>query len=91
MLPVLIVVMFTGGLLAGIIAANRGVQPAFAYFCIGAILPLIGVIVACVSQPTAPNGMVKVKCPRCDATTNVAHDAPGMECWQCHLVQGQPA
>ena len=72
-------------------SSDLGVQPAFAYFCIGAILPLIGVVLACVAQPSAPAGMVSVKCPRCDAKTNVAHDAPGMECWQCHLVQGQPA
>lgn len=91
MIAYLLITAGIGGVLAYLVADARKIPNPAAYLFLGALLPLIGVIVAAVTKPAAPAGMVKVKCPRCDATTNVQNDAPGMECWQCHLVQGQPA
>lgn len=88
MIGIILAVMLVGGIVSGAIAAGRGVQPAFAYFMIGLLLPLVGIIVAAVVQPSAPAGTMRVRCPRCGATTNVQKDAPGMRCWRCGLMQG---
>lgn len=39
--------------------------------------------------PKAPNGMKAVKCPRCNATQNIAKTNQTFECWRCN--QKSPA
>lgn len=84
---VLVIIMLTGGVLAGLIAANRGVSSPGAYFFIGLLLPLIGVVVACVAKPEVhvPAGTRAMDCPRCNAHQNVPLEAMSWQCWQCGL------
>lgn len=93
MIGIIAVIMLTGGVIAGAIGYSKTQQTSsfVAFFVLGALFPLIGIIIAAVSGQGAPAGMVRVKCPRCDAAQNVAHDAPGMRCWRCGEVQGNPA
>lgn len=93
MLGIIFAVALVGGLVAGAVAYNKNPRGStfVAFFVIGALFPLIGIVIAAVSKPAAPAGMVRVTCPRCNAAQNVAHDAPGMRCWRCGEVQGNPA
>lgn len=92
MIGIIAVVLLAGGLIAGAIAYSKtqSTSAFFAYFVLGALFPLIGIIIAAASK-SVPAGMVRVTCPRCNTPQNVAHDAPGMRCWRCGEVQGNPA
>lgn len=52
-LGVIVLVMFAGGLIAGLIGYSRvgGVGTFIGLFIFGALLPLIGIIVACLVKP----------------------------------------
>lgn len=93
MIGIIAMVMLTGGLIAGAIAYSKTQQTSsfVAFFILGSLFPLIGIIIAAVSGRAAPAGMVQVKCPRCNAAQNVARDASGMRCWRCGETQGAPA
>ncbi len=80
MLTAYVVVAVLGGVISGVIAANRGVRPAFGYFIIGALIPILGVILAAVMKPPAA---LVLKCRRCNARQNVPVSATQWQCWQC--------
>lgn len=70
---------------------NRGVGEGIA---LGALLGIIGVIIAvCLKKqlPEAPAGMFATKCPRCNAIQNVPAGQPEYECWQCHTTSPSPS
>jgi hypothetical protein len=76
-------------LIFGAITAAIGQKknlPAAESFLLGALLGIIGVIIAIVRRhglPKPPPGMRAVKCPRCNAVGNIANTQPKYECWQC--------
>jgi hypothetical protein len=47
----LLIVALAGGLIAGVIASSRGLSFG-GYFLLGFLLPLIGIVVAAVAQPS---------------------------------------
>jgi len=93
MVGIIAVVMLTGGVIAGAIAYSKtpATSTFVVFFVLGALFPLIGIVIAAASSRAAPAGMMRVTCPRCNAGQNVAHDAAGMRCWRCGEVQGNPA
>jgi hypothetical protein len=56
---------------------------------IGAIIPILGIIMAAVTKPSPPKGMAAVDCPRCNARQNVPLAATYFQCWRCGLPGGQ--
>lgn len=81
---VLFVLAVCSGAIAVTVASNRNVQPAFRYFVLGTLLPVIGVFLAAVVPPAAPPGMTAVNCPRCNARQLLPKGAGKLECRQCH-------
>jgi hypothetical protein len=93
MIGIFAVVMLLGGLIAGMIAYNKTSTTStfVAFFILGALFPLIGIIVAVLSKPSAPAGLIAVVCPRCSARQNIAQGATEWSCWQCHTGWQLPA
>lgn len=80
------------GLIAGVIA-ERKQRSAAGFFVLGLILGIFGILAAAIVQPgrpSAPEGLVAVRCPRCNAEQNVPALHPSFECWQCHLHTSIP-
>lgn len=82
-----IVILIAFGLLAAAIARGKQ-RSGLGFFLLGALFPLIGLIVVALISPGAPvpPGMRRKTCPRCNAVQNVAQSATEYECWQCNLV-----
>jgi hypothetical protein len=86
MIGIFAVVMLFGGLIAGMIAYSKTPTNGtfVAFFILGALFPLIGIIVAALTKPAAPAGLLAVVCPRCTAKQNIEQGATEWSCWQCH-------
>lgn len=79
------------GLITGLIAQLRGVRPVFGFIVLGAVLPLVGIIVAAIAKPSPPAGMMAVTCPQCNGRQNIPEGAREWTCWQCHAEWQLPA
>jgi ribosomal protein S27E len=70
------------------IASRKNNSVGGAFF-LGAILGVIGIIIAIAQKPglpAAPRGMRAVQCTRCNAVQNIHQGQPQFECWQCNMV-----
>ncbi|WP_188486820.1 hypothetical protein [Williamsia phyllosphaerae] len=76
-------ILICGGASAAI--ANGKNRSAAGFFLLGALFPLIGLIVALLISPghPVPKGMRKVTCPRCGTHQNIGASDSEYECWQC--------
>jgi hypothetical protein len=76
-----------GGYWASDIARRKGRSPT-AFFVLGLLVPVIGVIVTALvptgQRPAAV--MVAVVCPRCNARREVDQHESIFTCWQCRTV-----
>lgn len=81
---VLLSLVLCSGAIAATVARNRNVQPPSRYFLLGAVLPLVGILIAALVPPTAPPGMTAVNCPRCNARQILPKGAGKLECRRCH-------
>lgn len=63
--------------------AARKHRPAVAFFVLGLATSIVGVVIARFVPSKAPTGSRPVRCPRCNAVTNVPDDQADFECWQC--------
>jgi hypothetical protein len=52
---------------------------------VGALLLIGSAVVRAPGRTGPPEGMVEVKCTRCNAVQNIPRGAKEFECWQCHL------
>ena len=91
---VIAVVQFACGWIAAEIAARKD-RSFVGFFFVGALLGLIGVLIAAVisGTPSAPAGMRAITCPRCNARQNIDRNRAAFDCWQCktHISVGTPA
>jgi hypothetical protein len=72
------------GLLAGVIAQRK--QHSFgAFFVLGFLLGVFGILWAILMRPGAPAGMRSVTCRRCNARQNVPLPESDFHCWQCNF------
>jgi hypothetical protein len=74
---------------ASSIAARKHRNPAV-FFVLGLVLSLMGVAIAKVLPSRAPAGSRPIKCPRCNAVTNVPDGQSEFQCWQCQLESPVP-
>lgn len=87
---VLLVVLlwFACGLYAAKIAGSRGsANPLWA--SLGLLfgpLAVLAIFLGFSAQSSAPEGMVRVRCARCDAVQNASAKSAEYECWRCHTV-----
>ncbi|CAM3104137.1 hypothetical protein DFJ75_3694 [Williamsia muralis] len=81
---VIAVVQFACGWIAAELAARKDRSFA-AFFFVGALLGLIGIVIAAAvtGTPAAPPGMKAVTCPRCNARQNIERNRSTFDCWQC--------
>lgn len=81
---VIAVVQFACGWIAAELAARKDRSFA-AFFFVGALLGLIGIVIAAAvtGTPAAPSGMKAVTCPRCNARQNIERNRSTFDCWQC--------
>jgi hypothetical protein len=69
---------------AATMAARKHRSPA-AFFVLGLVTSIVGVIIARFVPAKAPAGSRLVSCPRCSAVTNVPDGCTEFECRQCKL------
>lgn len=88
------VLIFGGipGLISASIASNKN-RSAGGFFLLGFFFSVIGIVIALLAhpgEPKAPQGMITVTCPRCNARQNIAMGQMNYECWQCKLIAPAP-
>lgn len=86
---VLVIVWLVCGGVAVAVGHARG-RDALSSFLWGALLGVIGVIVVAVVDPSAPDGLERLRCPRCDIKQNVPIVGGG-PCYQCGTPLGWAA
>jgi hypothetical protein len=54
------------------------------------VLVCVGLVISSLLPAGTPEGMRRIKCPRCGNEQNIAADSPSYECWQCKQVSLTP-
>jgi len=74
----------------GAVLSARKNRSAVQGFIVGGLLNVVGIIIILCAKPgraKPPEGLVAVKCPRCNTVQNAPKQQTEFECWQCHLVE----